>query len=214
MLILASESPRRREILTKYLKDGSFIVLPSKADEHVLQTTPNNLAKELSKLKAYSVYETHPDDDVLACDTIVVMNDKIYGKPADEADARRMLNELSGRKHVVISAYTFINKNIEITRSVATHVTFNELSDQLIDDYIKSGSPLDKAGAYGIQDEEYHLVKEIDGSLYNVIGLPIEDIIAHLKEHLPLKQRAMLGQFSKLKQSFHSLKPKIQCHNH
>ena len=90
-----------------------------------------------------------------------------------------MLKKLSGNKHVVISGYTFINKDKEITRTVRTYVYFNKLSDETIDAYIKSGSPMDKAGAYGIQDSEFNLVNHIEGSLDNVIGFPVEDIKAH-----------------------------------
>ena len=90
-----------------------------------------------------------------------------------------MLRKLSGKKHVVISGYTFINKDKEITRTVTTYVYFNDISDQLIDEYIKTGSPMDKAGAYGIQDKEFNLVNHIEGSLDNVIGLPVEDIKKH-----------------------------------
>ena len=90
-----------------------------------------------------------------------------------------MLSKLSGEKHVVISGYTIISKEKEVTRTVRTYVYFNKLSDELIDRYIASGSPMDKAGAYGIQDEEFHLVDHIEGSMDNVVGLPTEDIKAH-----------------------------------
>ena len=91
-----------------------------------------------------------------------------------------MLKMLSGHKHVVVSGYTFISKNKEVSRSVRTYVYFNELSDELIKEYIKSGSPMDKAGAYGIQDKQFNLVKSIEGSYYNVVGFPLEDIKKHV----------------------------------
>ena len=94
-------------------------------------------------------------------------------------EAIAMLKKLSGDKHVVLSGYTFINKNKEITRSVKTVVHFNKLSDETILKYVESGSPMDKAGGYGIQDKEYNLVDYIEGSLDNVIGLPVEDIKKH-----------------------------------
>ena len=177
MLILASESPRRRELIKKITKD--FVVIPSNVDESILHIAPHDLPGELSKLKAYSVFSRYPNDTVLSCDTVVILNGELMGKPKNKEDARRMLKELSGNKHVVISGYTFINKDKEITRTVRTYVYFNKLSDELIDEYIKSGSPMDKAGAYGIQDQEFNLVNHIEGSFDNVIGLPTEDIKAH-----------------------------------
>lgn len=177
MLILASESPRRRELIKKITSD--FTVIPSNVDESVLHIAPHDLPGELSKLKAYSVYSRYPNDTVLSCDTVVILNGELMGKPKDKEDARRMLKKLSGNKHVVISGYTFINKDKEITRTVRTYVYFNKLSDETIDAYIKSGSPMDKAGAYGIQDSEFNLVNHIEGSLDNVIGFPVEDIKAH-----------------------------------
>lgn len=177
MLILASESPRRRELIKKITKD--FTVIPSNVDESVLHIAPHDLPGELSKLKAYSVFSKYPNDTVLSCDTVVILGNELMGKPHTTEQAREMLKKLSGKKHVVVSGYTFINKNVEITRSVKTYVYFNELSDELIESYIKSGSPMDKAGAYGIQDTEFNLVNHIEGSFDNVMGLPVEDIKAH-----------------------------------
>lgn len=177
MIILASKSPRRRELIKKLTNE--FTVIPSDVDESLLVTTPHDLPGELSKLKAYSIFSKYPNDTVLSCDTVVILNNELMGKPHSEKEAKEMLKKLSGKKHVVISGYTFINKNVEITRSVKTYVYFNELSDELIDAYIKSGSPMDKAGAYGIQDKEFNLVNHIEGSFDNVMGLPTEDIKAH-----------------------------------
>ena len=177
MIILASASPRRRELI-KMLVD-EFEVIPSDVDESIIHTEPHALPAELSKLKAYSIFASHPNDTIIACDTIVISNGKILGKPKDEKEAKEMLQELSGHKHVVISGYTYINKDKEITRTVRTYVYFNKLSDETINAYIKSGSPMDKAGAYGIQDEEFNLVDHIEGSFYNVVGFPVEDIKAH-----------------------------------
>lgn len=177
MIILASGSPRRRELIKKLTKD--FTVIPSDVDESILHIAPHDLPGELSKLKAYSVFAKYPNDTILSCDTVVILDNELMGKPRNEKEAREMLHKLSGKKHVVLSGYTFINKDIEITRSVKTHVYFNKLSDELINAYIKSGSPMDKAGAYGIQDKEFNLVNHIEGSFDNVMGLPTEDIKAH-----------------------------------
>ena len=177
MIILASASPRRKELIKMLTND--FIVIPSDVDESIIHTEPHALPSELSKLKAYSIFSSYPNDTVIACDTIVILDGKIMGKPKSKEDAKRMLQELSNRKHVVISGYTYINKEKEITRTVRTYVYFNKLSEETIDAYIKSGSPMDKAGAYGIQDEEFNLVNHIEGSFYNVVGFPVEDIKAH-----------------------------------
>ena len=178
MLILASESPRRRELIKKITND--FVVIPSNVDESILHIAPHDLPGELSKLKAYSVFNEHPNDEVLACDTVVILHGELMGKPKDKKEAFEMLSKLSGEKHVVISGYTYISKEKEITRTVRTYVYFNKLSDELINKYIESGSPMDKAGAYGIQDEEFHLVNHIEGDFDNVIGLPVEDIKKHV----------------------------------
>ena len=178
MLILASESPRRRELIKKITND--FVVIPSNVDESILHIAPHDLPAELSKLKAYSVFSQYPNDSVLACDTVVILNGELMGKPHSKQEAFEMLSKLSNKKHVVISGYTYISKDKEITRTVRTYVYFNKLSDELINRYIDSGSPMDKAGAYGIQDEEFNLVNHIEGDFDNVIGLPVDDIKTHV----------------------------------
>ena len=178
MLILASESPRRRELIKRITND--FTVIPSNVDESLLHITPHDLPAELSKLKAYSVFSKYPNDEVLACDTVVILNGELMGKPRNKKEAFDMLSKLSNKKHVVISGYTYISKDKEITRTVRTYVYFNKLSDELINKYIESGSPMDKAGAYGIQDQQFNLVNHIEGDFDNVIGLPVEDIKKHV----------------------------------
>ena len=177
MIILASESPRRKELIKKITKE--FTVIPANIDESVLHIPACDLPGELSKLKAYDVFAKYPNDKVLACDTVVIIDGQILGKPHSKEQASEMLHKLSGRKHVVISGYTIISKEKEVTRTVRTYVYFNKLSDELIDKYIATGSPMDKAGAYGIQDKEFDLVSHIEGSFDNVIGLPTEDIKQH-----------------------------------
>ncbi len=177
MIILASQSPRRRELIKKLVSD--FMVIPANIDEKALHIPPHDLPSQLSKLKAYSIFSKYPNDTVLACDTVVILDGQLLEKPKDKAEAKEMLKKLSGKKHVVISGYTYINKDKEITRTVKTYVYFNNLSDKLIDEYIATGSPMDKAGAYGIQDKDFDLVNHIEGSLDNVIGLPTEDIKKH-----------------------------------
>lgn len=178
MLILASASPRRKELLKKLWPDFK-IVVPN-IDEKALRLPPEDLPREESRLKAYEVAARYPHDEILSCDTIVVLDGKILEKPIDEDDAIRMLKEESGKRQIVLSGWTYLGKGKEISRTVATEVYFNKLSDELILEYVKTKKPLDKAGAYGIQDE-FGLVERIEGSYDNVMGLPTEDIARHLK---------------------------------
>jgi len=181
-IILASASPRRREILSQ--ASVEFTVIPSVKDE-VADTglAPGEYARTLAEFKAKDVASLNRGI-VLGADTIVVLNGRVLGKPKDEADARRTLLDLSGRVHDVITGYAVIyGTNCKKMRSgyVTTKVFFNKLSDELIDEYIATGSCYDKAGSYGIQDG-FPLVDHIEGSLTNVIGLPIEEILNVLKE--------------------------------
>lgn len=175
MFILASSSPRRKILLKKIIND--FIIISPDIDENKYNLEPIELVKTLSKDKALYVYKDHQDDTVLACDTIVVLDNKILGKPSSKIDAIKTLKTLSNKTHLVISGYTIINKDFIITRAVISKVTMNKLTDSLINEYVNAGLSEDKAGSYGVQDKNYHLVKKVDGSIDNVIGLPIEDII-------------------------------------
>ena len=182
MLILASASPRRKEILSEHFT--SFKVVVSDVDEREMKNlSPSNMSLDLAKQKGYAVFNKNSDDIVLACDTIVVFNNEIFNKPKDKEDARRMLKLLSNNKHQVLSSYIIISKNIEISKTVKSTVYFNDLSDELIEQYIATGSPFDKAGAYGIQDKGFDLVKKINGSFNNVKGLPIEEILKDIKRY-------------------------------
>ena len=175
--ILASSSPRRKELLKKLCK--TFTIISPNVDERLLDIQAKDLPAEESKAKAYAVASIYPEDEVLSCDTVVVLDGEVLGKPENEEDAIKMLHRESGKKQIVLSGYTYIGGGKEITRTVATAVYFNELSDELIRDYVKSKKPLDKAGAYGIQDG-YPLIHHIEGSFDNVMGLPTEDIAAHV----------------------------------
>lgn len=179
MFILASKSPRRAE-LTKMLVKEFDIIVPD-IDENIQISIPSDTAKIISKFKAYKIFADHPQDTILACDTIVVIEGELLGKPKDAKDAYRMLRKLSGKKHHVISGFTLLSPEVEINKNVVTEVYFNELSDETIEAYIKTGSPFDKAGAYGIQDEAHKLVREIKGSYYNVMGLPVEELGKFIK---------------------------------
>ena len=181
MFILASSSPRRKELLKEIVKD--FIIVSPNIDESILKLDPSKLSYEEAKTKAYAVASMYPHDEILSCDTIVILDGKALGKPKDKDDAFSMLKSQSGKKQVVISSYTYIGKGKEISRSVKTYVYFNNLTDEQISDYIERFNPLDKAGSYGIQDN-FPLISHIEGSFKNVMGLPVEDI----KAHIPLSE--------------------------
>ncbi len=180
-LILASGSPRRRELIEKLKLP--FEVEVSDVDESIpAEVATESAAEYLSGVKAEAVYELHKDQDVIVvgADTIVVYDGEIYGKPKDEADAYRMLSNLSGNTHLVITGVTVIVGNAgrrqKQSFSNVTRVTFYELSDEEIRAYIATGEPSDKAGAYGIQEQGALLVKHIEGDFYSVMGLPIAEL--------------------------------------
>lgn len=176
MIVLASKSPRRK-MLMKQISDD-FIIYDSNIDESIFYSlSPLDACKNISYHKALKARDFYPNDIILSADTIVVLNNQIIHKPKDEMDAKKILRELSNKTHEVITAYTIIKGEKIITEYVASSVTFNNLSDKLIDDYIKSGSPLDKAGAYGIQDNDrYPIIKSYAGSYDNIVGFPVKEI--------------------------------------
>lgn len=181
MLILASASPRRKELLKKIAP--SFLVIPSRYDERSLHIKACDLPLEESKMKAYDVYSRYPGEEILSCDTVVVLHGRVLGKPKDEGEAIRMLLEEQGQTQTVLSGYTYLREGKEISRTVATKVRFNPLSEAAIREYVSMKKPLDKAGAYGIQDG-FPLVSYIEGSYDNVMGLPTEDLLIHVKPFL------------------------------
>lgn len=174
--ILASSSPRRKDLM-KFIS-SDFLIIPSNADETVDSSLlPLEVVTLLSFKKGQMIAKEYPNYMVISADTIVVIDEQIIGKPKDEEDAKRMLHLLSGRTHVVYTGYSLFYKGKVKQNVVESHVTFEELSDDLISKYVDSKSPLDKAGAYGLQDNNtYHIVKKINGSINNVIGFPVEEI--------------------------------------
>lgn len=174
--ILASGSPRRKELL-KELFPSFEIIRPVK--DEVAFGSPKDKVQKLAENKAEEVFEklkTDEDVVVIGADTVVVYQGEIFLKPKDEADAKRMLTSLSGNTHEVLTGICFIKrvqgKTVRFTGVDETEVEFFKLTEEKIDEYIKTGSPMDKAGAYGIQDGG--LVKEVRGSYTNVVGLPVE----------------------------------------
>ena len=182
MIVLGSTSPRRKELLSLLVSD--FKTIAPLFDENNLSIDTKHYALEESFNKAKSLLnQINNDDCLITSDTIVYLNNKIYGKPKDRNDAIKMLTELSNNTHEVITGYTIIYKDKVIKKEVTTKVTFNKLSNDEILNYINSINVLDKAGSYAIQDDEkFHLIKSIEGSTYNVIGFPIEDIKKDLIE--------------------------------
>lgn len=183
-LILASASPRRRELLSLITTD--FTVVPAQGEETAdTSLTPHLLVQELARQKAAEVAASHPYDAIIGADTLVFLGAEIMGKPADRSDAKRMLTLLSGNIHTVITAVS-IAQNGVVTKVFAeeTKVEFFHLTDEEITAYIATGEPMDKAGAYGIQDKGALLVKGIAGDYYNVMGLPVGRLYRELRSFL------------------------------
>lgn len=184
-IILASGSPRRRELMDR--EGFEFTVITSKAEENYDPSLPpQEIAQSLAKLKAQAVASALPAQDledsiVIGADTIVALDGVIYGKPADASDACRMLRELSGKTHQVITGVCIICNKDAQAFAQSTNVNFKELSDSEIQEYVASGEPLDKAGAYGIQGLGGKLVDSIDGDFDNVVGLPIKTLAPKLR---------------------------------
>lgn len=182
-LILASNSPRRKDILTDW--GYNFSVLPSRFNEKGNFLSPEETAEAFAKGKAQDVFKNCKEKDVvvLGADTIVVYNGVILGKPENKEQAIKTLKTLSGNTHAVITGFAIIDSSQTVSGTVKSFVKFNQLSDELILSYVNTGLPLDKAGSYGIQDG-FDLVNEYKGSLNNIIGLPIEDIKPKLDKML------------------------------
>lgn len=171
-IILASKSPRRKEILSDL--GIKFKIIPAVGDEVVDLSLPKDkIVENIARHKAEEIFARYPDCAVIAADTIVVLNNEILQKPKDNADERRMLDALSGNTHTVYTGYALITPQKRISGAESTLVTFNCLSEQLKQDYVKSGFGLDKAGGYGIQDG-VDFVASYSGSYYNVMGFPKE----------------------------------------
>ncbi len=175
-LILASNSPRRKELLSQ--GGYTFSVIKSDFEELLLTNDPITTAVSFAEGKAKDIYlklEDKKDKIVFGADTVVFLNGKILGKPKSKSDAKRMLDELSGNTHKVITGFCLITNTNVICDYDVTDVTFNKLSEKQINEYILSGLYVGKAGSYGIQDG-FNLVEKISGSLNNVIGLPTEKV--------------------------------------
>lgn len=190
-VILASASPRRKELMGLICND--FRVIPSDCGEDIPEDIkPEDTAEYLSQIKCGCIAEVYRNALVIGCDTVVICDGKTLGKPKDEQDAREMLKMLSGKTHQVITGVTISCGNPSCggkksSFSVCTDVTFRTLSDEDISGYVQTGEPMDKAGAYGIQGKGALLAEKINGDFYNVVGLPVSELAAKLKEFISNK---------------------------
>ena len=181
-MILASASPRRRELLSLVLRD--FRIAPSEFDESLVPGHLSSPAHVLysATMKARDVAREFPDSLVIAADTVVVVDDTILGKPSDTAHAAAMLRMLGGRTHEVYTGVVVVCEGTELAAVECTEVTFRELSDEIISRYVASGEPMDKAGAYAIQGRGVVLIKSVSGCYPNVVGLPLYKLSVLLSE--------------------------------
>jgi len=192
MIVLASASPRRQELLRN--AGISFLVQPADINETPLANeSPQNCAKRLARDKAVAISQSRPQDYVLGADTIVVIDNSILGKPRDAADAGRMLRLLSGRTHKVVTGVCLVTPSMRscestpegrevITVSETTLVSMDKISEEEIRDYIATGEPMDKAGAYAIQGIASRWITCIDGDYSNVVGLPVRRVYSMLRK--------------------------------
>ena len=182
LFILASQSPRRRELLS--MLGLSFDIVTADIDETMdASVSVEDAVTEISRKKAEAVGKDRPGRLIVSADTIVTVDGRVLGKPHSEAEAHAMLRSLSGRTHTVMTAFCLYLDGRTETHVEKTDVVFKPLSDEEIDAYIATGSPMDKAGAYGIQDGAAVFVERLIGDYYNVMGLPVCELAKRLRTH-------------------------------
>ena len=180
-LVLASASPRRQEILRT--AGIPFVARPAHVDETpIAGETPEAFVGRLAEAKAQAVLQN--DEQVLGADTVVVIDETVLGKPADANEAQRMLRSLSGRTHRVLTGICLLNGDQVQRATEETTVYFRELDEQEIADYVATGEPMDKAGAYGIQGAAAKFIYRIEGCYFNVVGLPISRVYSFIRSSL------------------------------
>lgn len=191
--ILASNSPRRKEILTQ--AGFQFAVLPSDVDESFsADIPPQQVPVMLAERKAQALIESCGNSLVLAADTVVILENEILNKPADKQDALRMLQKLSGKTHEVVTGIALASPNGLVTASDSAWVRFRELADWEMEWYVRGGASLDKAGAYGVQDFIGMAgIEKLEGSFYTVMGLPIYQVYQLLKPFILESKQMPLG---------------------
>ena len=180
-IVLASQSPRRVELLKEI--STQFEVVPSSIEE-VLDPglRPEANAQNLARAKAESIAPNFPDCWVIGADTLVTLDHQIFGKPEDEEDAKQILKKISGREHLVVTGICVVGPKKTLTKAVISQVKIKPLTDQEIEDYIATGEPMDKAGAYAIQGKGNFMVRSFSGSKNNIIGLPLDELKILLKK--------------------------------
>ncbi|NUM25360.1 MAG: septum formation inhibitor Maf [Candidatus Buchananbacteria bacterium] len=182
-IILASTSPRRKQLLTE--AGLVFEIAESNYEEDLtLPLKPEDLALELSRGKAQAVAKLYPDAIIIAADTMVVYENQILGKPHTATTAKAMLSMLNGRKNLVITGFTVIDTktNRIVSKAVTSTVYFKQLTPKQIAEYVATGEPLDKAGAYAVQGHGSALIEKIEGDRLNIVGLPMNDLLSVLKD--------------------------------
>ena len=187
-LVLASQSPRRRELLKEI--SNLFEVAPSSIKEMLdIGLRPEENARNIARAKAEAIAPSFPNSWVIGADTLVTLDDEIFGKPDDEKDAERILKRLSGREHIVVTGICVVGPQKSLDKCVVSKIKIKPLTIQEIKDYIATGEPMDKAGAYAIQGKGSFMVRSFSGSKTNIIGLPIDELKVLLKKtRYPLKQ--------------------------
>ncbi|MBQ1974949.1 MAG: septum formation protein Maf [Ruminococcus sp.] len=183
MIVLASNSPRRKQLMR--LISPSFIIDPADIEESHAENIPlDRMPEFLALQKAQQVQKKHPDDIVIGCDTGVFINNMMIGKPSSDKTAFEILKMLSGKTHRVITGCAIYKGGKKLSFSEVTEVEFYPLSNEEIKEYIATGEPSDKAGAYGIQGKGSLLIKGIRGDYFNVVGLPVARLSRALKEFI------------------------------
>ena len=180
-LVLASRSPRRMELLKEI--HPQFVVAPSSIDEVIdIGFRPEENARNIARAKAESIAKIFPDCWVIGADTLVSLDDEIFQKPEDEKDAERILKRLSGREHMVVTGICVVGPKRTLDKSIISKVKIKPLTEKEIKDYIATGEPMDKAGAYAIQGKGSFMVRSFSGSKTNIIGLPLDELQTLLKK--------------------------------
>ena len=194
-LTLASQSPRRKELLGWL--DIPFEIVPSDVEEVTKETDPILVAQDLALLKGSDIWNKLSEKEefgksflpfIVSSDTVVALNGKIYGKPKDQGHAREMLLELAGHTHTVVTGVSLIAHDLktgqkrERTFSCVTKVTFDKIDEDILEFYLKTGESLDKAGSYGIQGKSLSFISHVEGSYSNVVGFPLDSFLKELKQ--------------------------------
>jgi septum formation protein len=179
-VVLASASPRRKELLARLFE--TFEIVQSAVDEDSIEAPAESLARVLAEAKAADVFKQRSDNLVIGCDTTVALDGKLFGKPRSEDEARAMLEQLSGKSHEVITGVCLMYPGGRKSLLEISTVTFRKIEPEEIDEYVRTGEPMDKAGAYAIQGGAQKFAARIQGDIDNIIGLPVAALQRALEE--------------------------------